>query len=161
MLQRRVVTAATIAATWGRRNRFKLRHENPVEFLIKFWKFARSFPDFVYRQPESGREAALPTSLNWILTREKKWGAEREGNREELSHDRAAYISFLSAIAEFAKLSASPGTFLIKKIIRSQILRLFPWNWNVSNASIFPCAFHLPCRLIYFIVTRTLYGRMP
>jgi len=36
------------------RNQFKLRHENPVEFLMKFWKFARSFSDFVYRQLESG-----------------------------------------------------------------------------------------------------------
>jgi len=38
------------------RNQFKLWHDNPVEFLMKFRKFARSLSDFVYRQLESERE---------------------------------------------------------------------------------------------------------
>lgn len=108
---RRTNVAATVTiAGYVRRNQFKPRREESVEFLMKFWKFARSFSDFVYRQLEQAWDDVLPTSSDWILTRKRS-----RPNRG---------VHFLAfAIVEFAKLSES-GTFLIKKIIRSRILRL-------------------------------------
>jgi len=109
-IRRTNVTAAATIARYVRWNQFKLRREESVEFLMKFWKFARSFSDFVYRQLEQarGRRVTDVVRLNF-------------NSEEKSSRPGVHFLAF--AIVEFAKLSES-GTFLIKKIIRSRILRL-------------------------------------
>lgn len=71
-------------------NQFK--QKKPVEFLMKFWKFPRSFSDFVYRQLErvTGRVTDV-VGLNF-------------NSKAKSSRDRDIY-SLPFAIAEFAKLN--------------------------------------------------------
>lgn len=96
------------------RNQFKLRHENPLNFLWNSENSRDPFP-ISYTSARGWARDALPTSLDWILTRERERGGEGIVPRSRI---------FPSLCDRRICKAKRAGTFLIKKIIRSQILRL-------------------------------------